>query len=45
METDHVAEPAPIREIRITLAPEPGAMTDPSKYIVQYSWVMSGVRS
>ena len=35
----------PSEEIRTSLAPKLGTMTDLSKYIVQYLWVTSRVRS
>jgi len=33
---------SPIGEIRTTLAPMPTAISDPSKYSVQYSWQVGG---
>ena len=45
MEADGIAEPTPIRGDQNHSSPKSGAIMDPSKYIVQYSWETSGVGS
>ena len=42
---DFVAEWTEVQLPTPDVTLEPGAITDPSKYIVQYSWVTSGVGS